>query len=140
MSDTLVPPGDHQLHTYEFYSLAQDQVGNRESKSAPDSGATTQSTVGVGEGRPDALALEGARPNPARGTLTAAFTLPSRSAAMLELIDLEGRRVLRRDVSALGPGRHTLELDRARRLRPGMYFIRLTQAGHALTARVALVR
>jgi hypothetical protein len=44
-------------------------------------------------------------------------------------------------VGALGPGAHELDLSReAAILPPGMYSIRLTQAGRALTRKVVIVR
>jgi len=94
----------------------------------------------VGEAGPGPLALEGAWPNPARGAIRAYFTLPSAAPATLELIDVAGRRVLRRAVGELGPGRHSLDLGAAARLRPGLYFLRLVQAGRVLHARVAVLR
>ncbi len=86
-----------------------------------------------------ALALEGARPNPTTGALRVWLTLPSREAATLELIDVAGRRVLRRDVGSLGPGAHGVALDAAR-LRPGLYFIRLAQGASVRRSRVVVVR
>jgi hypothetical protein len=68
------------------------------------------------------------------------LTLPSRQAATLELIDVAGRRVARREVGWLGPGTHVVVLDPGPRMRAGLYFLRLTQGGRVLTARVAVVR
>jgi hypothetical protein len=87
-----------------------------------------------------ALALEGLRPNPAVGPLTVAFTLPSWAPATLELLDVGGRRVLAREVGSLGAGSHLLHLDGGSQLAPGMYWLRLTQAGRALVARGVVVR
>ena len=136
-SDTYVPrPGGH---SYFFYSVARDQNGNIESPPAtPD--AQTQSTTAVEAGLPGALALMGARPNPAHGSLRIAFALPSVAPATLELIDIAGRRVARRDVTSLGPGHHELAFDSPAHLKAGLYFVRLAQAGQVLTARVVLMR
>jgi len=87
-----------------------------------------------------ALTLEGLRPNPAVGDLTVSFTLPSAAPARLELIDLSGRRLVDRDVESLGAGRHLLRLGESAQIAPGMYWLRLTQGGRALTARVSVVR
>ena len=125
------------MHTYDFYSIAEDLVGNREAKTSPDT--TTQTRVSVDEAGGWALALEGAHPNPAAGALAVWFTLPSREPATMELIDVSGRRVLRREVGSLGPGHHTLTLG-SPRLRPGLYFLRLAQRGRALGARVVVIR
>jgi len=87
-----------------------------------------------------ALALEGARPNPAVGSFTVAFTLPRADAATLELLDVAGRRVLAREVGSLGPGHHQIRLGECGCTPPGMYWLRLTSAGRALIKRVAVVK
>ena len=135
-SDTYVPkPGGH---AYYFYSVARDQSGNIENAPAsPD--AQTQSTTAVDGAFPTRLVLAGARPNPAHGVLRIAFALPSTEPATLELIDVAGRRIARRDVGALGPGEHELGLG-SPHLKAGLYFVRLTQAGEVLNARVVLMR
>lgn len=86
-----------------------------------------------------ALALEGARPNPARGaTLALAFTLRTGASASLELYDVAGRRVLAREVGAFGPGRHVLDLRDAH-LAGGVYLARLTQGGEQRQARLVVL-
>lgn len=86
-----------------------------------------------------ALALEGARPNPARGVLQVALTLPDGAPAQLALYDLSGRRIASREVGAHGPGRHVVRLDDGA-LAPGLYWVTLTHGGRTLRARVAVVR
>ena len=102
-TDTLVPPKDHKLHTYAFYSVARDVNGNIE---APPSGpdATTLARTDVTGAEAWGLGLEGARPNPVvRATgLRVWFTLPNREAAELEMLDIAGREIWRRDVGTLG--------------------------------------
>ena len=135
--DTYVPrPGGH---TYAFYSVARDVNGNIETAPAsPD--AQTLSTTAVGDQYPQALALAGARPNPARGVMKVAFTLPSSERATLDLIDIAGRRVARREVGEMGPGSHELALESSLRLRAGLYFLRLSQGKEVLKTRVVLMR
>ncbi len=87
-----------------------------------------------------ALALEGARPNPALHGLTIAFTLPNASPARLEVVDLAGRRVASREVGSLGAGRHVLDLTEGASFRSGVYWLRLCQGGRTLTAKVAVLR
>jgi hypothetical protein len=86
------------------------------------------------------LALNGFRPNPALRSPVVAFTLADGSPATIEVLDLAGRRVLRRDLGGLGAGRHVLALDGGARLAPGAYLMRLRQAGRVLTARGVVVR
>ena len=78
-------------------------------------------------------------PNPVRGALVAGFVLPDASPVRLELIDIAGRRVVTREVGALGAGRHTVTLATAA-LRPGFYVLRLAGSRGARSARVAILR
>jgi len=87
-----------------------------------------------------ALALEGAQPNPAIGPLSVAFTLPRAEPATLALLDVSGRQVVARDVGSLGPGRHLIRLGECSCTPPGMYWLRLTQAGRSLVKRAAVIR
>lgn len=77
-------------------------------------------------------------PNPARGALTARFTLPDARPARLELLDLAGRRVAAREVS--GAGAHTETFSEVATLSPGVYLMRLEHGGSLRTARVAVIR
>ena len=94
----------------------------------------------VGVPRALTLALEGLRPNPAVRDLNLSFTLPSAAPARLEILDAGGRRVVEREVGSLGPGRHLFALGAGSRLAPGMYWIRITQAGSSILARGAVIR
>jgi hypothetical protein len=110
--------------------------------SAPASGQSVNNlaSADVGSGSPVAFALEGARPNPARGSgLRVAFALPEGGAARLELMDVSGRRVRSREVGGLGAGRHTVDLSAGRPVAPGLYWVRLTQGGNRGTTRVAVI-
>ncbi len=89
---------------------------------------------------PPSFALAGARPNPATSrSLRVEFTLPSTERAVLELLDVTGRRLAAREVGGGSPGRHAVDLARDVRLRPGLYLVRLTQGDRSLTARAAVV-
>ena len=84
--------------------------------------------------------LSGVRPNPSPGGLVAAFSLPDAAPARIEVVDVAGRRVLAREVGALGAGSHVVDLTRGERLPAGIYLIRLTRGGRALTARAVVIR
>jgi hypothetical protein len=86
------------------------------------------------------LALEGLRPNPSVGEFTVSLMLSTATPATLELLDVSGRSVLRREVGSLGAGRHLLRLDEGTRIAPGMYWLRLAQGGRVLIARGVMVR
>ena len=87
-----------------------------------------------------AFALDGARPNPAAGTPSIAFTLPTNERASLTLLDIGGRVIEAREVGTLGAGRHVVALGATKTLRPGVYLIRLVQRDHTITRRVTIVR
>jgi hypothetical protein len=88
-----------------------------------------------------AFTLEGVRPNPSHGErLIVAFTLPSAAPARIELVDVNGRRVVEREVGSLGAGPHALDLGEGLHLAPGLYLVRLTQGTTSRTTRVAVLR
>jgi hypothetical protein len=86
------------------------------------------------------FALAGVRPNPASRDLTVAFSLPDATPARLELLDLAGRRVMVREVGAMGAGSHVVGLAEGRTIAPGLYVIRLSRAGRSLATRAIVVR
>ena len=68
-----------------------------------------------------------------------AFTLASTDHATLDLVDLNGRRVFSWDVGARGPGPQSVALSDAGRLRPGVYFTRLTQGRSHHSKRIVVL-
>jgi hypothetical protein len=85
-----------------------------------------------------ALAIEDVRPNPSDREMWVSFSLPGNEPATLELVDITGRLV--REHTVTGAGRRTLDLAAGARLSPGVYVIRLTQAGRSVVKRVSVVR
>jgi len=88
---------------------------------------------------PAALQLRVA-PNPVTGPLHLTMSLPNGSPARLELWDLAGRRVLKREIGVPGSGLRPLRIDETSRLPAGVYLLRLTQEHRSMTRRFALVR
>ncbi len=86
------------------------------------------------------LALTRIHPNPSSGPISITFSLPRNDPATLELVDVAGRVVQRREVGALGPGTHTVSMGRQERVSAGIYFISLTQGGERLYRRYSVVR
>ena len=87
-----------------------------------------------------ALSLALAGPNPSRGSrLSFALTLPDDSPARLELLDVHGRRMTGRDVSALGAGRHSVDLAAGAALHAGVYLARLTQGAQVRVVRAIVM-
>lgn len=85
------------------------------------------------------FALRGARPNPTAGRFSLWFNLPDASPAHLEVFDLKGRRYVRRDVGAFGPGVHAVRIEGSDGWAPGVYFARLTRGGQSRSARFVLI-
>jgi hypothetical protein len=56
--------------------------------------------------------------------------LPSTGPATIEIFDIAGRSVLRRDVGWMGPGDHQLRLGSGFHPAPGVYTVRLEQGAH----------
>ena len=125
-------------HSGYWYKLsAVDVNGNESGYAVLSPGGTTDVVPGVST----AFALEGVRPNPSRGEpLTVSFVLPSGEPARLELMDVSGRRVLGREVGALGAGRHVVDLAGEGRLPPGLYLVRIAQGANMRTARVVVLK
>jgi hypothetical protein len=78
--------------------------------------------------------------NPALGLFSVSFSLPDTRPARLELYDVSGRRVLAREVGAMGPGTHVLRLAETSGLSSGVYWLRLVHPTKTLVARAALVK
>jgi hypothetical protein len=68
------------------------------------------------------------------------FRLPDARPAALDLLDVRGRRVLHRDVTALGAGEHVVSLESERTLASGVYVIRLSQGEKTERRKIAIVR
>ncbi len=109
-----------------------------------EGGATwyTYSTIVTGVGSPSdhGLVIEAVRPNPVRLGIDVWFTLPAAGPAMLELLDIAGRRVASHDLATFGPGRHHVQLADARTLAPGLYLARLGQGRGVVNAKLAVIR
>ncbi len=86
------------------------------------------------------FALRGLAPNPApAGTALVRFSLPDASPARLDVLDVTGRRVFGREVGGLGGGEHVRRVGGREALRAGLYIVRLTRGGQALTAKAVIV-
>lgn len=85
------------------------------------------------------FALYGAEPNPSVDRrLAVRFSLATAAPATLELFDVSGRAIERREAHAAGP--HLVVLGQHASLAPGLYWIRLRQADRFATARAVVLR
>jgi hypothetical protein len=104
------------------------------------SGSTAGGEVWVVVPQAVRLAVRSIRPNPTLGLATVTLSLPTPAPATLDAYDLAGRRVLHQALGAGSPGARVVELDTRGRLRPGLYLLRLEQAGHGVHARMVVLR
>jgi hypothetical protein len=86
------------------------------------------------------LALLGARPQPAVGSIRLWFSLPAAGPARLEVFDIHGRRRLSREVGTMGPGIHSVQVPESAAWRPGVYYARLQRGGETRSSRIVLIR
>lgn len=86
------------------------------------------------------LELAGPRPNPSSGRLRVSFALPGAGAAVLQLIDVAGRRLRSVEVGRLGPGRHSIEFGADAQIPAGVYRLRLSCGDDTITASVVVLK
>lgn len=128
------PTGTSRVTRWEEFGTVtiEEFVGGQAALDPAAARAATSERLG--------LAIGAVTPNPARGgALVVDVGLASADPARLELLDVMGRRVASIDLAVLGSGRHSVELGTGQRLAPGLYLLRLTQAGSARVTRVAFV-
>lgn len=116
--------------------VAFDAHGNE----SPAAVGVAYATLSTSAGALPRFVLERVWPNPTRGAdVNVVFELPSLSPAVLELLDVSGRRVVSRSVHGLGIGRHSVPLGAGRRIPPGVYLVRLAQGAHVSVRRVVVL-
>lgn len=89
---------------------------------------------------PMKLTLAGARPNPSSHGTLVAFSLSRMGDATLQVLDVAGREMRRREMRGLAAGRHTVELGRSEPLAPGIYVLLLSAEGRRLESKVVVTR
>jgi hypothetical protein len=129
--DNTITPGFEYGYQIVVTSEVGDEVLGEVWVSAP---------TDVHDRTPNAALAVSVWPNPAVGPLSISFTLADDDRGRLEMFDVRGKRVLERDIGALGAGAHRLEIGHARDYPAGVYFVRLTQSGRSVSSRLVLVR
>ena len=126
---------------YEDRAITAGQRYGYRLRYAADSGSTTTAETWVLLPGRYTLALAGFRPNPTTGAnLAISFELPSTAPGKLELLDVTGRRIVERGLSAYVAGRYTERLGAGTPVPAGVYWLRLTHGARVLTARGVVLR
>ena len=86
------------------------------------------------------LELARVRPNPTASLPWVEYSLASWAPARLDVVDIAGRVVMRRDLGSPGPGSHVASLGDGREPAPGLYWLRLLQGTVRATSPVVFVR
>jgi len=106
-----------------------------------DCGEPQAPVVGKSSGGPGAIAALAIRPqaNPTCAKIRLTCDLPAAGKAQVEVYDVSGRRVNRRDVAVAGPGHVSVEAGAGAKLLPGAYWVRLSQGPHPPVTRMVMV-
>ena len=117
----------------------QWQGGADESWAIDEVSVEVTSAVGVEEAARTAFGIRNVYPNPATGTgFWVALALERGESAGLEMFDVAGRRVWRREVS--GALVQDVRIGPDTELRPGVYWLRLTEGERADERRLVVLR
>jgi hypothetical protein len=127
------------LWTFEDRSVAEGRYAYRLSY-AGSRGEELTAETWVSVPGAYVLALEGFRPNPARGEPRVSLSIARSQGARLEVFDAAGREVARREFGSLSPGKHVVALGREARWASGVYWLRLTQGNETRVAKGMIVR
>lgn len=130
----LLPDGDGRV-SYEDLDVTAD---HRLTYRLSDGTRVLIETV-VTVPRTPALSFAGARPAPARGAASLAFTLPAAANIRIEFYDLRGARILSQDLGRQDAGSHLHLWRETATLRPGLYMARLLTDTTSRDAKVVLL-
>ncbi len=128
-------------HTFGFYTLAADNVGNAEvTKSDPEAAVTVGSPqLGTDNGPPRVTLLYQNFPNPFRAGTRVRFDLARDETVTLDIFDVQGRLVSQPlDAKRLEAGSHVVDITRLPR-GASVYFYRLRAGDYEKTRRMVLI-
>ena len=80
------------------------------------------------------------RRNPAGASIAMDLDLPRPGPVDVRLLDLAGRIVAERHIDVAAAGRQPLEIVPSARVKPGLYFVRVTSPAGVATGRVTFLR
>lgn len=133
------PDGSGRVRHHDTDVTAGERLGYRLSVPTPD-GARIAGEVWIEIPAAVSFALRPLRNPVMSGTPMVELSLPVDGPAALEIIDLNGRRLHRQELAALGAGLHIVTLPAIRWDAPGgVYLVRLTQGTRSLTRKITLL-
>lgn len=92
-------------------------------------------TVGIDEDFESSVNLN-IYPNPTTDNATVSFNLNDKQKAEVKVYDVVGKEISILVNSELASGTHKFDLNKNTKLAPGIYFVKLTVAGHSITKKV----
>ena len=142
-------PGQTDYSEIEYYILARDNTGRRETRPMAAPGAlysfnTGETRVSDADTPSASPTLAQNYPNPFNPSTTIHFNLPARSHVALSIYDVSGREICRLIDEERGEGSHTVTWlgfnQESRSVRSGVYFYRLKACGEEITRKMVLIR
>jgi len=142
-------PGQTDYSNIEYFILARDNTGRRETMPMAAPGAlysfnTGESRVSDADTPSARPALAQNYPNPFNPSTTIRFHLPVRSHVSLSIYDVSGREVCRLIDGERGEGSHTVAWQgfdqEGRSVKSGVYFYSLQACGEEITRKMVLIK
>lgn len=108
---------------------------------AGNGAALAETDPAIPEFQSSPLALLAVSPNPNRmGNLSIRLSLVNGDAATLEVLDIAGRSVMKKNLNKFEAGVHEMNVTFDRRPEPGIYLVRLSQAGQSVSTKVGILQ
>jgi len=138
--DSIIVNLDNNTHTYSFYALAKDNVGNAETTRPKIITATvTNSVESVGDGIPATYSLEQNYPNPFNPSTVIRFAIPRKTNVQLEIFDLLGQRISKLVDEELLPSNYEIKFN-GNGLASGIYFYKLSTPEFTSSKKMLLIK
>jgi uncharacterized membrane protein len=139
-ADSMVVNVDMYTHTYSFYVLAKDFVGNVEIKRpTPVSSRVTNGIGAEVEALPQEFALYQNYPNPFNPATEIAFNLSAKVRATIKIFDMLGREIATLVDEEKAPGKYTVRWEAGKNA-TGIYFYRLVAGDFVQTRKLVLLK
>lgn len=127
-------------HSYSFYSIAKDNVGNVElSKPSAVSTSFTNSVEQFGDELPMSYSLEQNYPNPFNPETVIRFSIPRKTKVLLEVYNLLGQKISQLINQELNPSKYEVNFDGSK-YASGVYFYKLSTADFTQTKKMLLIK